>query len=178
MANQQMTTRNNNNREYNVPVQNAPRDFHTALWNMFDFPHFGNDDMEPKIEVANNKNDITVTAEIPGVAEEDIDVEISSDGYLTISGEKRNEHEENSEGSYFSEISYGMVRRTIPLPTDLKFEAADAEYADGVLRIEIPKSEAAQQKRKKINVSHNANGGRRNKKRNKNAGANNSNNNR
>lgn len=47
--------------------------------------------MEPKIEVAENENDVTVCAELPGISEKDVDLEISSDGYLTLSGEKRQE---------------------------------------------------------------------------------------
>lgn len=43
--------------------------------------------MEPKIEVAENENDVTVCAELPGISEKDVDLEISSDGYLTLSGE-------------------------------------------------------------------------------------------
>lgn len=163
MANQ-MTTRNQ--REQNVPVHNMPHnDFKNLIshfWNMMDFSHSSDmETMEPKIEVSENKNDVTITAEMPGVAENDIDIEISSDGYLTISGEKRHETEQNHKGSYFSEISYGMVSRTVPLPWDLEFEAADAEYDNGVLRIEIPKSAGEQQKRKKLNVNRS---GKKNKR--------------
>ena len=66
--------------------------------------------MEPKIEVAENENDVTVCAELPGISEKDVDLEISSDGYLTLSGEKRQEKKEHSKGSYFSEISYGSFK--------------------------------------------------------------------
>ena len=62
---------------------------------------------EPKIEVRENEKEVTVRAEMPGMKEEDIDLELSSDGYLTISGEKKQEHREEHKGSYFSEISYG-----------------------------------------------------------------------
>ena len=161
MANH-MTTRDE--QERNVPIHNNNqngdmRSLISHFWNMLDFPHSSDmADMEPKIEVSENQNEVTVTAEMPGVAENDIDVEISSDGYLTISGEKRHEHEENSKGSYFSEISYGMVKRTIPLPWDLQFDNADAEYADGVLKIAIPKSPNEQKKKKKINISRSNSG--------------------
>lgn len=159
----QVTT---NDKEYNIPVHNAAhsdmRSLITHFWNMLDFPHHNDmNEMEPKIEVKENKNNVEVTAELPGVAEDDIDVEISSDGYMTISGEKRHETEENHKGNYFSEITYGMVKRTIPLPWDLQFDKADAEYVDGMLKIAIPKSAVEQQKRKKISVT------RKNKKNNK-----------
>ena len=96
-----------------------------------------------------------MSAELPGIAEKDIEVQISSDGYLSISGEKRHQSEENSKGNYFSEISYGMFRRTIPLPWDLDYEKADADYDDGVLKVVLPKSQSEQQKFKKISVKKN-----------------------
>lgn len=158
--NNQVSTRDN---ERNIPVHNQQGDFHnliTHFWNMLDFSHHSDTaNLEPKIEVSENKNNVTVTAEMPGVPEENINVEISSDGYLTISGEKKHLTEENHEGSYFSEISYGMVRRSIPLPWDLDFKNADADYEDGVLQIMIPKSPTEQTRRKKVSVSN----GRRNK---------------
>lgn len=51
-----------------------------------------------------------------------------------------------------------MVKRTIPLPWDLQFDNADAEYADGVLKIAIPKSPNEQKKKKKINISRSNSG--------------------
>lgn len=98
------------------------------------------------------QNSVTVSAELPGIEEKDIDVQISSDGYLSISGEKRHQSEENNKGNYFSEISYGMFRRTIPLPWDLDYDKANADYDDGVLKVVLPKSQTEQQKFKKINV--------------------------
>ena len=158
--NNQLLTREN---ERNIPAQNQPGDFRNLVnhfWNMLDFSnHSDMSHLEPRIEVSETKNDVTVLSEMPGVPEENIEVEISSDGYLTISGEKTHQSEENLAGSYFSEISYGMVRRAIPLPWDLDFKNADAEYEDGILQIMIPKSPAEQTKRKKVNVSR----GRRNK---------------
>ena len=76
-------------------------------------------------------------------------------GYLSISGEKRHQSEENNKGNYFSEISYGMFRRTIPLPWDLDYDKANADYDDGVLKVVLPKSQTEQQKFKKINVKKN-----------------------
>ncbi len=157
MSNQITST----DKDYNVPVHNVTHgDIRTLLhhfWNMMDFPHHSDmHELEPKIEVKENKNNVCVTAELPGLSEKDIDIEISSDGYLTISGEKRQENEETHQGNYFSEISYGMVKRTIPLPWDLQFENANAEYTDGMLKINIPKTAVEQQKKKKISVTKTA----------------------
>lgn len=107
----------------------------------------------PKVEVEENENDVVVSAEMPGIPENNIDLEVSSDGYLTISGEKKQEKKENRKGSYFSEFSYGSFKRTIPLPWDLKFDDAKADYKDGVLKVLFPKSQNEQGKKKKISIS-------------------------
>ena len=110
--------------------------------------------LEPNIEVTENQNSIMVSAELPGMNPEDIQVNVSQDGYLTISGEKTHHREENNEqnGTYFSERSYGMIQRTIPLPTDLNYEATEADFENGVLSVNIPKTEAASRKVKKVAV--------------------------
>lgn len=124
-----------------------------SLWNyFFDFNNNDLGDMEPKIDVADNKDSVTVVAEMPGIKEDDIDLKISEEGYLTISGEKQHSSENSSKNSYFSEISYGMFKRTIPLPWDLDYNAADADYDNGVLTVNIPKSQNEKQKYKKINL--------------------------
>ncbi len=109
--------------------------------------------LEPKIEVSENDNDVTVSAEVPGISEKDIDLEVSSDGYLTISGEKKHEKKEKGKGSYFSEISYGSFKRTIPLPWDLKFDDAKADFENGLLKVYIPKSTEEKSRKKKISIS-------------------------
>lgn len=157
MRNEVTTSKNNTNQD--VSIHHTGGEMHNFLhhfWNMFDFPKTHDmEEMEPKIEVNNKKDAVVVSAEMPGVAEKDMDVQISSDGYLTISGEKRQQNEDNSEGSYFSEMYYGKVSRTIPLPWDLNFDLANAEYNDGVLTVSIPKTQIEKQKVKKISVKKN-----------------------
>ena len=109
-------------------------------------------DLLPKIQVIENGNAVNVMAEIPGINEKDIDLSVSTDGYLCISGEKKNDSDIDSENNYFSEILYGKFRRTIQLPWDLDYEQTTAKYHNGVLFISIPKSVAQKQKFKKINV--------------------------
>lgn len=147
----------NENHYSDVPLHTASngdiKNFMNHFWHMLDFPRYGDfANPEPKLEVSENKKQVTVSAELPGVAEDDIDVQISSDGYLTICAEKRQEKTNDDENNYFSEISYGMIRRTIPLPWDLDFENTNASFDDGLLRIAIPKSRGEQEKVKKINV--------------------------
>lgn len=110
--------------------------------------------LEPNIEVSESSNAINVSAELPGMEPEHIQVNVSQDGYLTIKGEKNHHQEENDteNGMYFSERAYGMIQRTIPLPQDLNYEQTSADFENGVLSIHIPKSEAATQKVKKVPV--------------------------
>lgn len=143
----------NSKKQETTITNNHSHDFR-SLWNYFF--DFGNVDMggiEPKIDVTDSKDAVKVVAEMPGIKEEDIDLKISDDGYLTISGEKQNVTEENSKNNYFKEISYGMFKRTIPLPWDLDYEAAEADYENGVLNLFIPKSQTERQKYRKINVN-------------------------
>jgi len=124
-----------------------------SLWNyFFDFGGENMTNLQPKIDVTEEKDAVMVTAEIPGIKEENLDLKISDDGYLTISGEKEQQKEHNGANSYFSEISYGMFKRTIPLPFDLDYAMADADYDNGVLCVRIPKSKEEKQKYKKISV--------------------------
>lgn len=124
-----------------------------SLWNyFFDFNSGAMGDLEPKIDVTDNRDSVSVVAEMPGISEDNIDLKISQEGYLTISGEKQHSSESSSKNNYFSEITYGMFKRTIPLPWDLDFNMADADYENGILTITIPKSQAEKQKFKKINL--------------------------
>lgn len=148
-------TPNNTNRNIpiSMPAHGEIKNMLNRFWNMVDFSHHGkNSIQQPKIEVTENKDDILVSAEMPGVSEKDIDLQISSDGYLTITGEKRSSSERKEKGNYLSEIRYGMIKRTIPLPWELDYENAEAQYDDGILKIEIPKSATEKNKLKKIDL--------------------------
>lgn len=133
----------------------ASQNFFTTLLNLLDVPQSKNIiQAEPKIEVSENKENVMVTAEIPGISEKDIELEISTNGYLTISGEKKHENTKYStNGGYFSEISYGRISRTVPLPWDLQYDKAFADYNNGVLTVTLPKATPDRSKRKKININ-------------------------
>lgn len=145
-------------------MQRSNSDFNNLMnyfWNYADIPGSLNEtppaEFEPRVQVAENKDSVTVTAELPGIKENDIDLKISSDGYLSLCGEKRNSKEVSEKDAYFSEISYGMFKRTIPLPWDLDYESAAADYNNGVLTVSIPKTQVEKQKYKKIAINTNKN---------------------
>lgn len=140
---------------HDLAVSHTPTDFRSLMnhfWNFMDTSNTEPYDLSPKIQVVENKDVVNVTAEIPGIKEQDIDLKISADGFLSISGEKKGESSENNKDNYFSEISYGMFKRTIQLPWDLDYEATTAKYNNGVLTVSIPKSQIEKQKFKKIKI--------------------------
>lgn len=129
------------------------------FWNYMDTPSNNSEnnaistEWEPKMQIVETKDAVNITAELPGVAEKDLDLQISSDGYLSLSGEKKNVSEFQEKDAYFSEISYGSFKRTIPLPWDLDYGKAGAEFIDGSLFVSIPKTQVEKQKFKKIAIN-------------------------
>jgi HSP20 family protein len=103
----------------------------------------------PQVDVAEMEDEIKVSAELPGLDNEDIDVSLSDD-VLTISGEKKEEKEEKGKNYYRSERSYGAFRRDIPLPSQVDADKVDAVFQKGVLTITLPKT--AEAKAKKVTV--------------------------
>jgi len=91
----------------------------------------------PQIEVRQRGNEIVVRADLPGVSPDDVTVEIE-DGVLAISGERREEAEEQREGFYHTERRYGSFYRAIPLPEGVSEEQINASFRDGVLEVTVP----------------------------------------
>lgn len=94
----------------------------------------------PKIDIKDQKDSIVVKAELPGMKEDEIDVEIA-DGVMTISGEKKEEKEEKSEGYYHKESHSGSFSRSFTLPAEVKEDKAVADMKNGILTITVPKIE-------------------------------------
>jgi HSP20 family protein len=108
--------------------------------------------LSPSVDVAETDKEVTVTAELPGLDEKDLDVNLS-DGVLTLKGEKKSEKEERNKTFYRSERSYGMFERAIALPAEVLEDKVEAEFSKGVLTVRLPKSPAAQKKAKKIEIA-------------------------
>ena len=92
----------------------------------------------PRIDIHDRDNAIEVTAELPGVTEDDIDLRIEGD-LLTLRGEKRNERKD--EQAHVVERSYGSFQRTVQLPFMPDRDKVRADFTDGVLTITLPKSD-------------------------------------
>jgi HSP20 family protein len=90
----------------------------------------------PKIEAFQKRDKFIVRAELPGIKKDDVQVEVTED-QVTIQGERREEHDEEREGVFRSERSYGSFYRTVPLPDGVIPESAEASFRDGVLEIAV-----------------------------------------
>lgn len=105
----------------------------------------------PQVEAFRRGDTLVVRADVPGVDKDDVHVNIEND-VLTISGERRDEREENGEGFYRSERSYGQFYRAIPLPEGVNPEQCEASFEDGVLEITLPTPQKEERKAKRIPV--------------------------
>lgn len=105
----------------------------------------------PSIDISENDSELVVSAEVPGVKPEDIEIEID-DSRLVISGEKKQENEEKGDNYYRVERSYGSFRRVFSLPPNVDSSSVKASSKDGVLRVSIPKSAVEPQKKVEIEV--------------------------
>lgn len=105
----------------------------------------------PSLDVAETKDKLIVTAEIPGMGAEDIDISVSGDT-LTIKGEKKQEREEREENYHLSETRYGAFSRSIRLPAEIDEKGVDATYKKGILKIALPKKEGTKPKKIKVKV--------------------------
>jgi len=105
----------------------------------------------PKIDIEDKKDRVIVRAELPGVDEKDINIEII-DNTMTISGERREEKEEKEgdKGYYYKESHTGAFSRTFTLPSDVVEEKATAEMENGVLTVSVPKVAPKQAKRVEV----------------------------
>ena len=120
---------------------------------MAPFADFGrwSENFIPSVDVKEESDRVVVSAELPGMDQEDIDVEVTQDS-VRIAGEKKQEEKKEEKGYYHRETSYGAFERVIDLPTAVDEEKAEAEFSKGVLTIKLPKSEQARSKRKKVEV--------------------------
>jgi HSP20 family protein len=105
----------------------------------------------PQIETFQRGDKLVLRADLPGMRKEDVSVEIE-DGILTISGERSNENEEDREGYYHSERSYGQFQRSLALPEGVTGENCDATFKDGVLEVTIPMPKQSERSAKKVQI--------------------------
>ncbi|MDA1098073.1 MAG: Hsp20/alpha crystallin family protein [Proteobacteria bacterium] len=109
------------------------------------------DVIDVRFDVSEDEKAVKVSAELPGIDEEDIDMTFE-DGVLTIKGEKKLEKEEKDGDHYLSERHYGSFFRAFRVPSSVDESKIRADFDKGVLKINLPKKKEAKAKSKKIPI--------------------------
>jgi HSP20 family protein len=92
----------------------------------------------PAMDLVETDDQLVLRADLPGLTKEDVELEVK-DGVLTVSGERKAEHEEKSEGYYRVERAFGRFSRSLTVPDGIDAETITAAFEDGVLEVRIPK---------------------------------------
>jgi HSP20 family protein len=118
------------------------------------FSRSGDDQMmrgawNPSVDIFENKDQIVIEAELPGLKPEDVEISIENN-VLTLHGERRFEKKDEGDNFHRVERSYGSFTRSFTLPPTVSSENANAEFENGVLRLTLAKREEA--KARKIEI--------------------------
>jgi len=105
----------------------------------------------PAVDVAENQNEIVLRAELPGMKQEDIDIELTGDT-LTLRGDRKFENEERREDFVRVERAYGRFQRSFTLGVPVQHDQVKASYRDGVLEVHLPKSEDTKPRKVQVSV--------------------------
>ncbi|HEY9755208.1 MAG TPA: Hsp20/alpha crystallin family protein [Oculatellaceae cyanobacterium] len=109
-------------------------------------------EFSPSLDIRETEKEFHVSIEVPGMSEKDIEISMSKD-MLMVSGEKKEEKEENARGIHRVERRYGSFSRSIPLPENcVDTEKAEASYKNGVLTVRLPKAAGYEESVKKIPI--------------------------
>jgi len=108
----------------------------------------------PVVDIAETQNEVVLRAELPGLKQEDIDIELTGDT-LTLRGERKFENEERKDNFVRVERSYGRFQRSFTLGVPVQNDQVSATYRDGVLEIHLPKSEQTRPRKVQVSVSGN-----------------------
>jgi HSP20 family protein len=105
----------------------------------------------PAMDLVEEGEEYVLRADLPGVREEDVKVELDDD-VLTISGERRSEHEERRDGYHRIERASGSFSRSLTVPDGVDPERVQARFDNGVLEVRVPKPEQRKPRRVAISV--------------------------
>ncbi len=105
----------------------------------------------PAMDLVETDDHFVLRADLPGLSEEDVSIELE-DRVLTISGERKSEHEDRREGYYRVERAFGSFSRALTLPEGVDPDAVEAHFDRGVLEVRIPKPEERKPRKVAINV--------------------------
>ena len=107
----------------------------------------------PAMDVVENENEYVLRADLPGLSEGDVNVELD-DNVLRISGERKSEHEEKTDGFYRVERATGRFSRSLTLPEGVSADGIQANFNNGVLEVHIEKPEQRKPQKVAISIGH------------------------
>jgi HSP20 family protein len=132
-----------------------PEPFSREIDRVFD-AFFGQTDQArrwvPPVDLVEAETQFVLKADLPGLSEGDVNIEVQ-DGTLTISGERKAEHEQREKGWYRIERSFGRFSRSLSLPDGVDPDRIQASFSHGVLEVRIPKPEERKPRRIEISGS-------------------------
>jgi HSP20 family protein len=105
----------------------------------------------PSLDVRETEQAYEVTAELPGLEQKDVELTLR-DNALVLTGEKRQERNEEDGGRRWSERSFGRFERVVPLDAEVDADKVEAGFRNGVLKVTLPKNPKAQDKTRKIEI--------------------------
>lgn len=143
-------TRCNPNRMVTRANQDFEQIFNSFFGNAWRQP--GQSDFLPRVEITEDKDQLRLKAEMPGMEKDAIKVLIE-DGVLTISGERKAERKEDDPDYLWSEISNGSFSRSFTLPDYVEADKIDADYKNGILILSLPKAEKSKPKEIEVKIN-------------------------
>lgn len=99
--------------------------------------------IRPASQASSSKDAYSIDIELPGVKADDVDVEVVGGDTLVVQGTKRDAREETGEGYIFTERIFGSFQRSFDLPGDVDVDTIEADFADGVLTLTLPRKQAS-----------------------------------
>jgi len=133
-------------RDLRTLQEEVNRLFSTNMTRAFGDEGIGRGAWAPSVDIYENKDQIVLEAELPGMKKEDFDLSIEN-SVITLRGERRFEKTDESDNYHRVERSYGQFTRSFTLPQTVSSEGATAEYNNGVLRVTLPKREETKSRR-------------------------------
>jgi HSP20 family protein len=106
----------------------------------------------PAMDLVETDDHLVLRADLPGLDKEDVEIEVK-DGVLTVSGERRTEHEDSADGYHRVERAFGRFSRSLSLPQGIDADRVQAEFDKGVLEVRIPKPAERKPHRVQIGAS-------------------------
>jgi HSP20 family protein len=136
-------------RDLRTLQEEVNRLFSTNLTRGFGEEGIGRGAWNPSVDIYENKEQIVLEAELPGMKREDFELTVENN-VITLRGERQFEKKDDADNYHRVERSYGSFTRSFTLPQTVSAEGANAEYRNGVLRVTLPKREETKARRIEI----------------------------